>query len=120
MPSNATRSNLRTVNAKAWKATADSFARTILTVVGAACAGVKTLAGSFEHRRNAALLARLDDRMLADIGLTRGDLRDALSEPPWRDPTALLVIRAGERRAHRRRAGRGLARDLVNCALDRR
>ena len=30
----------------------------------------------------------LDDRMLADIGLTRGDVRDAFSEPVWRDPTA--------------------------------
>jgi hypothetical protein len=41
--------------------------------------------------------------MLADIGLTRGDVRDAYSEPVWRDPTAILVSRAHERRIHRRR-----------------
>jgi uncharacterized protein YjiS (DUF1127 family) len=113
MTSNAMTSNAMTSNAKARKAAADLFGQAILTVAGAAWAGVKTLAKSFEHRRDAAFLAQLDDRMLADIGLTRGDLRDALSEPPWRDPTALLVVRAGERRAHRRRAGSGLARDVV-------
>ena len=50
-------------------------------------------------------LRALDDRMLADIGLTRGDLRDAYSEPVWRDPTTILVNRAQERRVNRRRAG---------------
>jgi hypothetical protein len=43
-------------------------------------------------------LARVDDRMQADIGLTRFDVRDALSEPIWRDPTSLLRARALERR----------------------
>jgi uncharacterized protein YjiS (DUF1127 family) len=107
--------DVMTSNAKVWKAAADPFGRAILTVAGAAWAVVKTLAKSFEHRRDAAFLAGLDDRMLADIGLTRGDLRDALSEPLWRDPTALLVVRAGERRARRRRAGSGLARDVVTA-----
>jgi len=51
-----------------------------------------------KHRRDAAVLASLDDRMLADLGLTRSDLRDALSGPFWRDPTALLVSRVRERR----------------------
>jgi len=36
-------------------------------------------------------LAALDDHMLADLGLSRTDLNDALSEPLWRDPTALLA-----------------------------
>jgi hypothetical protein len=39
--------------------------------------------------------------MLADIGLTRSDVRDAFSEPLWRDPTDLLTARAAERRGHR-------------------
>jgi len=56
-----------------------------------------------KNRRDAASLAGLDERMLADIGLTRGDLRDAYSEPVWRDPTAILVSRAHERRINRRR-----------------
>jgi hypothetical protein len=46
--------------------------------------------------------------MLADIGLTRGDVRDAVSEPVWRDPTALLVSRSHERRINRRRVSVGL------------
>src|SRR5262245_9860875 len=49
-----------------------------------------------KNRREANLLAELDDRMLADIGLTRGDVRDAYSEPVWRDPTAVLVSRVHE------------------------
>jgi Domain of unknown function (DUF1127) len=61
-----------------------------------------------KNRRDANALAGLDDRMLADIGLTRGDLRDAYSEPVWRDPTAVLVSRACERRVNRRRIGIGL------------
>lgn len=53
------------------------------------------------HRREAALLAGLDRRMLADIGITRSDVRDAFSEPFWEDPTALLRERALERRWNR-------------------
>ena len=51
-------------------------------------------------------LVGFDDRMLADIGLTRGDLRDAIAEPLWRDPSAILVTRSRERRRVRRLAVR--------------
>ncbi len=68
-----------------------------------------TVLQTLKNRRDAASLAGLDDRMLADIGLTRGDLRDAISEPVWRDPTAILVSRAHERRINRRRSSIGLA-----------
>lgn len=53
------------------------------------------------HRRDALALAALDRRMLADMGLTRADVRDAFSEPFWEDPTALLRERALERRLYR-------------------
>ncbi|OYX75875.1 MAG: hypothetical protein B7Y95_00115 [Rhizobiales bacterium 32-66-11] len=52
-----------------------------------------------EHRRAVRALGALDDHMLRDIGLTRGDVRDAAAEPPWADPSVLLVRRAVERRA---------------------
>ena len=39
--------------------------------------------------------------MLADIGLTRSDVRDAFAEPLWQDPTELLRTRALERRRAR-------------------
>jgi uncharacterized protein YjiS (DUF1127 family) len=59
---------------------------------------LKELAEARRHRREANVLAGLDRRMLADIGLTRADVRDAFSEPFWDDPTALLRERALERR----------------------
>ena len=64
------------------------------------------------HRREANALAGLDQRMLADIGINRADLRDAFSEPFWDDPTALLRERALERRLNHaiRRAEFDLAR----------
>ena len=42
-------------------------------------------------------------QIAGELGLTRGDVRDAVSEPVWRDPTAILVSRAQERRVNRRR-----------------
>ena len=64
------------------------------------------------HRREANVLAGLDRRMLADIGITRTDVRDAFSEPFWDDPTALLRERALERRlSHLRRGAPNSAGD---------
>jgi uncharacterized protein YjiS (DUF1127 family) len=59
---------------------------------------IKELARARRHRREANVLAGLDRRMLADIGITRADVRDAFSEPFWDDPTTLLRERALERR----------------------
>lgn len=62
---------------------------------------IKKLAQRRRHWHEATTLANLDRRMLADIGITRADLRDAFSEPFWEDPTALLRERALERRLNR-------------------
>ncbi len=62
---------------------------------------LKELARARRHRRQANQLAGLDRRMLADIGITSADVRDAFSEPLWVDPTALLRERAIERRMNR-------------------
>jgi hypothetical protein len=43
------------------------------------------------------MLASLDDRDLADIGLGRHDLRDATAVGLGKDPTELLAARARER-----------------------
>jgi uncharacterized protein YjiS (DUF1127 family) len=64
----------------------------------------RRLVGIWRHRNDAATLAGFDDRMLADIGLTRADLNDALGEPLWRDPTSMLARRQSERRRARRAA----------------
>jgi uncharacterized protein YjiS (DUF1127 family) len=65
---------------------------------------LKELARARRHRREASKLAGFDGRMLADIGLTRSDVRDAFSMPFWRDPSELLIERAGDR--SRRRGAR--------------
>jgi uncharacterized protein YjiS (DUF1127 family) len=62
---------------------------------------VKQFAERVRNRHEAMRLADLDDRMLADIGLNRSDLRDAYAEPPWRDPSDVLARRAAERRLSR-------------------
>ena len=59
--------------------------------------GVWQLIVAIKHRRELAHLAELDDQMLDDVGLKRTDLRDACSEPLWRDPTSMLARRASER-----------------------
>jgi len=68
----------------------------------------KGLSRARRHRRQAAALAKLDRRMLADIGLTRSDLVDAFSSPFCEDPTALLRERALERRLNRHGISTGL------------
>jgi uncharacterized protein YjiS (DUF1127 family) len=65
------------------------------------------LALAWRRRRDAAMLARADDHILADLGLSRGDLADAFSGPPWEDPTLILRSRALERRLSRHRSTHG-------------
>jgi len=75
------------------------------------------LVRAIKHRREAQILARLDAKMLADIGLTQADVRDAFSEPLWRDPTGVLATRITERRGGRRRAAFDLSAASVTAAL---
>ena len=83
--------------------TPSHFAWLVNVVVGIVVARMRQVAQFFKNRRDAVILAGLDDRMLADIGLTRGDVRDAFSESVWSDPTVILVSRVNERRTSRRR-----------------
>ena len=89
--------------------TPSQLAQTVSAIAGSLVVCARHFAQLVKNRRDASTLAGLDDRMLADIGLTRGDLRDAYSEPVWNDPTAILVSRAHERRVNRRRLSIGLA-----------
>jgi uncharacterized protein YjiS (DUF1127 family) len=89
--------------------TASLLAQMVNAIAGSLVVRARHFTQLVKNRRDATMLAGLDDRMLADIGLTRGDLRDAYSEPVWSDPTAILVSRAHERRVNRRRASVGLA-----------
>jgi len=76
--------------------------RAVATLAGRAWRAIKLAAERFKNRHEAMRLADLDDRMLADIGLNRSDLRDAYAELPWRDPSDMLARRAAERRLSRR------------------
>jgi uncharacterized protein YjiS (DUF1127 family) len=78
-----------------------TLVRAFLSVLAFVTRWLKSFARARRHRREAAALAGLDRRMLADIGLSHADLRDAFSEPFWEDPTVLLRERAGERRRNR-------------------
>jgi uncharacterized protein YjiS (DUF1127 family) len=69
----------------------------------AVVAGLARIRRAIRNRQDLAILAGADDRALADIGLNRTDLRDALSQPIWRDPSELLTLRAGERQQARRK-----------------
>ena len=70
---------------------------------------IKRIDRGMRNRQAARVLARFDDRMLADIGLTRGDLRDAYAQGVWEDPTNLLRARALERRLASHGISHGLA-----------
>lgn len=92
-----------TTYAEAWKSAAEPFGRMTFAAAGLVMARLRRLAVSFRHRHDATVLLRFDDRMLADIGLTRRDLREAFSEPLWRDPTDLLAERVARRGSGRLR-----------------
>jgi uncharacterized protein YjiS (DUF1127 family) len=72
--------------------------RVFASVVAVVTYWLKEFARARRHRRQANVLAGLDRHMLADIGITRTDVRDAFSEPFWHDPTSILLDRAPERR----------------------
>ena len=56
------------------------------TTAAALAQGAWQIVVAIKHRRELPRLADLDDRMLADIGLRRSDLRTARSVPLWQDP----------------------------------
>jgi uncharacterized protein YjiS (DUF1127 family) len=67
------------------------------------------------YRQELAMLARADDRMLMDIGLTRADVRSAIESPGWLSPGRMLEAASARRRdaietAHNRRTERYITR----------
>ena len=89
--------------------TPSQLAWAVNRVAGIVVERARAVFQTLKNRHEATILAGMDEHMLADIGLTRGDVRDAFSEPVWRDPTEILVSRAYERRVNRRRLTIGLA-----------
>jgi uncharacterized protein YjiS (DUF1127 family) len=85
--------------------TAAPLWRALTCVTQAGFVRLRDFVRAIRHRRDVIALAQFDDRMLADIGLNRSDVRSALAEPFWRDPGSILIARAGDRRGPRRRGG---------------
>src|SRR5690349_15260131 len=79
--------------------------------------GAKQLYRAVKHRRDMAALADYDDYLLADIGLTRDDVRYAVVGPFWRDPTATLQRSAGVSRHLSRLEALAATNDPNRCAL---
>lgn len=86
-------------------------------VVGAPAAGivrrvygaVARLLRALANRRAVSIMLKLDDRLLADIGISRSDVACALAQPLWVDPSRELVETVeGRRRV--RLCGRPLRR----------
>jgi len=90
-----------TSHVEACKSAAEPFGRVIFAAAALVTMRLRQLAVAFRHRHDAAVLLNLDDRMLADIGLSRREVRQAFDEPVWRDPTQLLVDRLARRRPAR-------------------
>jgi uncharacterized protein YjiS (DUF1127 family) len=95
---------------------AASVAGQLAILVRTMLSHVKQVARAYKNRRNAVELAGLDDRMLADIGLSRLDLRDAFATPLWHDPTCLMRSYALERRLSRRGVSLGLGPSHIGAS----
>ena len=89
---------MRSANIPVLPIAGGALVRAFMALLAMVTRWLKELARARQHRRQANVLAGLDRHMLADIGITHADVRDAFSEPFWDDPTALLRERALERR----------------------
>lgn len=85
---------------------ASLFASTAFGVVRSVAAGVTATWRAWRNRKQVVELLEFDDRMLADIGLMRGDVTSALASPLDVDPSTRLRVFAVERRAGMRAAAR--------------
>ena len=78
--------------------------RSVETSTTAANRVLRTMARlwrAWRNRRDVAKLLNLDDYMLRDIGLTRGDVTGALSSPRNHDPSEILIGKRNERLRNR-------------------
>ena len=90
-----------TINYRVPMTLGQALARAANATVGVALLYTRQLHNAIKHRRHIAVLDEQDERLLVDIGLTRDDLRDALRQPIWYDPTELLARRAAAARSSR-------------------
>jgi uncharacterized protein YjiS (DUF1127 family) len=82
-----------TRNSASWKIAARLVATPVIDVA-------RSTLRAIVNRRSVNMLDEMDDRMLRDIGLTRGDVDSALAQPWHKDPTRMLA-RGIEKRVRR-------------------
>ena len=71
----------------------------LLELTAAVLAPITALWRVAHNRRSVAKLLEWDDRMLRDIGLTRGDVCSVMALPARQDPSYRLNELSGERRS---------------------
>jgi uncharacterized protein YjiS (DUF1127 family) len=91
-----------TIGSRSGSATLIEAARVVARVFAAGWTAMN-------NRRKVTQLQDLDDYMLADIGLTRADLREAVSLPLHQDPSLRLAVLVNE---HQRQTTRSQIRGL--------
>jgi uncharacterized protein YjiS (DUF1127 family) len=88
------------------------FAATLSSAVLSVVAVLRRQAEGLRNWREARLsyrtLCEMDSKTLADLGLTRSDLRDASAAGLFGDPTVIVAARAQERQGRRGAASRTL------------
>ncbi|GGF69436.1 hypothetical protein GCM10007301_31380 [Azorhizobium oxalatiphilum] len=83
-------------------AVAEPFGARLVGIASVAVRFVRHITQAIARRNELNALGGMSDSMLRDMGIDRGDLRDAASVPWWSDPTEVLVQRSVERQAARR------------------
>jgi uncharacterized protein YjiS (DUF1127 family) len=94
----------------------------LLELTAAASAWIGYVWRTARNRRSVAKLLEWDERMLRDIGLTRGDVCAVMALPAGQDPSYRLNELSGERRAALRADAReraGLAASVRRAARRR-
>jgi uncharacterized protein YjiS (DUF1127 family) len=76
-----------------------AIARGVRVAAFAVANWTASIVRGYLNRRTALEMMHFDERMLKDIGLTRGDVHASIIEPMGADPTVRMRILAVERRA---------------------
>ena len=75
----------------------------LVSLAAAARRGLAVIHRWHRARRDYRILCEMDDNLLRDLGLTRGDLWHAMARQ-YDDPTSIVASRAAERTAPREQA----------------
>ena len=80
-----------------------TLASVLVSLAAAVRRGLAAIHRWYRARRDYRILCEMDDNLLHDLGLTRGDLWYAMARP-GDDPTSIVATCAAERRAAREHA----------------